>query len=262
MWAPVAAAQDEVSEPKPEPLAVEINSKQITQKEIREQYNNHPQAKLLAFEAVYPDIVDYFIDEELLYSAAEKAKLEDNAEVQKLIAKARREAIVSYYIKSRIDSMMNKNQLKRLYREYIKQNPPAEEVRASHILVASQADADEVIARLHKGEEFAKIAREKSVDTTSSTGGDLGYFTRNQMVEEFAEAACKMKKGAYSKKPVKTKFGYHVIMITDKRKGQPPSFEAVEEALQKEFAQRSYDKMTKDLRAKAKIKRYKLEEGK
>ncbi|WP_395020665.1 peptidylprolyl isomerase [Dongia sp.] len=92
------------------------------------------------------------------------------------------------------------------------------ELRARHILVRDEAEAEEIIEELKGGADFAKLARSRSIDTTSGeAGGDLGWFSRNTMVQEFADAAFAMKPGEFSKVPVKTQFGYHVILVEEAR---------------------------------------------
>ena len=112
---------------------------------------------------------------------------------------------------------MTDDEVKARYDEEIKKLPPQEEVHARHILVKTEAEAKDIIKQLDAGKDFAELAKEKSTDPNKSEGGDLGYFAKGRMVKEFEDAAFALKKGEYTKTPVKTQFGYHVIKVEDKR---------------------------------------------
>ena len=127
-------------------------------------------------------------------------------------------------------------------------------MKASHILIATAAGAKRVIADLEKGGDFARIAREKSIDPSGrDNGGDLGFFQKEQMVPEFSAAAFNMKKGETSKAPVKSQFGWHVIRVTDRRQMPVPTFEAAREELSDELTREAVDAHVKSLRENAKV---------
>ncbi|MDP3896595.1 MAG: peptidylprolyl isomerase, partial [Mesorhizobium sp.] len=131
---------------------------------------------------------------------------------------------------------------------------PVNEVKARHILVATKEEADAVIKQLDEGGDFEAIAKEKSTDKGSGTnGGDLGYFGPGQMVPEFEAAALALEVGSYTKTPVQTQFGFHVIKVEDKRAQQPPAFEQVKEQIRSMVFRDKYFAMVKDLRAAAKV---------
>jgi peptidyl-prolyl cis-trans isomerase C len=91
------------------------------------------------------------------------------------------------------------------------------QVRASHILVKTETEANDVMKKLNAGKEFADLARLYSTCPSGKKGGDLGFFGKGQMVKEFESAAFSMEKGQVTQKPVKTQFGYHIIKVTDKK---------------------------------------------
>ena len=104
-------------------------------------------------------------------------------------------------------------------------------MRARHILVETEDEAKAILDQLKGGADFATLAKEKSKDPGAAEGGDLGYFTKDQMVPEFAEVAFKMYPGQLSD-PVKTQFGWHVIKLEDKRTKQPPEFDKVKDQIE------------------------------
>ncbi len=127
------------------------------------------------------------------------------------------------------------------------------ELKASHILLEDAAKAEEVIGKLDKGSDFAKLAKEYSTGPTGSKGGDLGWFSPQRMVPEFSEAVMKLKDGKYTKKAVRTQFGWHVILRSGKRNGTPPSFESAKPNIATALKQEHIRKHIAELRKKAKI---------
>jgi len=125
---------------------------------------------------------------------------------------------------------------------------------AQHILVKTEQEAKDIIARLDKGEDFSKIAKDKSLDTGSKEkGGDLGWFSPAGMVKPFADAVAGLQKGKFTESPVQSQFGWHVIKLNDIRASQPPAYEKVKDGIQQDLQQRQLAKLVSDLRAKAKI---------
>jgi peptidyl-prolyl cis-trans isomerase C len=128
-------------------------------------------------------------------------------------------------------------------------------VHARHILVATEDEAKAVLADLKKGADFATLAKEKSKDPSGKTnGGDLGYFTKEQMVPEFAETAFKLPKGQLSE-PVKTQFGWHIIKVEDKRTKPVPTYEQVKPQLEQYVMRNAQAEILTKLRADAKIEK-------
>jgi peptidyl-prolyl cis-trans isomerase C len=131
------------------------------------------------------------------------------------------------------------------------------EFKARHILLEKEADAKAVIAELDKGADFATLAGKKSTGPSAVSGGDLGWFAPDQMVKPFSNAAAKLKKGSYTKTPVKTQFGWHVILLEDSRVVNPPKFEEVKEQIRVGLQNKLIETYISGLRGKAKIERKK-----
>ena len=150
-------------------------------------------------------------------------------------------------------AILNESDTKAAYEKF-KTELGDKEYNARHILVASEAEAKDVIAQLNKGGDFSKIAKEKSIDPGSKEkGGDLGWFALGGMVKPFSEAVSKLQKGKLSTDPVQTQFGWHVIKLDDIRELKAPPYDKVKDNLQKQLGQRQLEKMLTDLRAKATI---------
>ncbi len=140
---------------------------------------------------------------------------------------------------------------KKVYEEKISQIKPEQEVRARHILVETEDEAKAILERLKKGEDFATLAKEKSKDSNAE-GGDLGFFTRGQMLKPFEDAAFALDVGKISD-PVQTQFGWHVIKVEEKRDQALPDFDQVKEAIIAQLVQQKAQQVVTELRDAAKI---------
>jgi peptidyl-prolyl cis-trans isomerase C len=134
------------------------------------------------------------------------------------------------------------------YDEQIKMAPPLQ-FQASHILVASQGEAIDLIAQLDVGKDFAELAKEKSTGPSGPNGGDLGWFSPGQMVAPFTTAVEALEDGAYTTEPVQTDFGWHVILRVASRKSEPPTFESVRPNLEQVIQQKKFQEFLDTLRS-------------
>ncbi len=130
---------------------------------------------------------------------------------------------------------------------------PKEEIRARHILVVKEDEARDVVAKLDAGEDFVELAKTTSVGPSGPQGGDLGFFGEGQMVKPFSDAAFAMEPGTYTKDPVKTQFGWHVIKLEERRNTQPPALEQVRGELENQISNDAVSSLIEDLRGKATI---------
>jgi peptidyl-prolyl cis-trans isomerase C len=200
-------------------------------------------------------ILSYLTDIILVAKAAEGKKVADTADFKTKLNFIRSKLLMETILQSEGKTAVTEQAMKKVYEDAVKQMGGDEEVRARHILVPTEAEAKAIIAQIMKGESFEKLAKEKSKDPgAAAQGGDLGYFTKDQMVPEFAEMAFKLPKGTISD-PVKTQFGWHIIRVEDKRSKAPPPFEQVKDQVET-FVQRKAqaDYVTK-LREAAKVER-------
>jgi len=164
----------------------------------------------------------------------------------KLRAELMRQSVLQEaYVNAELVGKVSEAQIKERYEQEIADSPREDEVRARHILVDTEEEAKEIIARLDGGEAFEAIAEEKSTDSSSSLGGDIGYFTKGQMVSEFEQAAFALKAGEYTKEPVKSPFGWHVIKVEDVREKAPPALEDVSAAISNMLMREQYDILAK-----------------
>ena len=149
---------------------------------------------------------------------------------------------------------MTDDEVRARYDKQMADTPPVNEVKARHILVKTKEEALEIVKQLDAGGDFEAIAKEKSADPGSGAqGGDLGYFGPGQMVPEFEKAAFALEIGAYTKEPVQSQFGWHVIKVEDKRAQQPPAFDQVKDQIRSVVFREKYFALVKQLRTEAKV---------
>ena len=198
-------------------------------------------------------VLDYLIDLKLVAKKADTDKMAVGPDVVRRMAYYHDKVLMEELLGKTAKEAASDAAMKKVYDDAAKAQKPEEEVSARHILVPTEDEAKDVLKRVKGGEDFAKVADEVSKDP-GSKGGDLGWFTKDRMVPEFADAAFKMQKGQISD-PVKSQFGWHVIKLEDKRTKEFPPFEQVKDQVANYVAQKSQTDLILKLREAAKIER-------
>lgn len=235
--APPAAAKVEFT--IPDPVAV-VNGKPITKAEFDQHAELYTQQSGGQFKVGSVEankwLRDQLVMEELLVQEADKQKLADDPQNQQRLEMLKRQVLIRAVLdKVKSQNVPSEEAIKKEYETAIaamkanQAKEPNKEYKASHILVDSEDKAKEIIAELTKGGNFAELAKTKSSDSSSAKGGDLDWFTLSTVVPPFAQAVAKMEKGKYSEQPVKTDFGWHVILLEDVRDATPPPLPSLEE---------------------------------
>ena len=200
------------------------------------------------------NVLGFLIDLQIVAKAAEDKKIENTDDFKKRLAFTRKRLMMDSLLAAEGKAANTEEAMKKVYEEASKQITGEVEVRARHILVEGEDEAKAIIEQLKGGADFATLAKEKSKDPGAAEGGDLGYFTKDQMVPEFADVAFKMYPGQLSN-PVKTQFGWHVIKVEDKRTRQPPEFEKVKDQIEAYLARKAQSDFIAKLRQSAKVER-------
>ncbi|MCK0198463.1 peptidylprolyl isomerase [Ancylobacter sp. 6x-1] len=212
-------------------------------------------------------VLGFLIDMTALAQSAEADKLADSPDFQKQIDFARKRILMQAALTKATKAAITEDAMKATYEDAVKKQKPEQEVHARHILfrvadpkdekasAAAKAKADEVEARLKKGEDFATIAKQLTEDPSGKeNGGDLGFFTKDQMVPEFATVAFELKPGEVSA-PVKTQFGWHVIKLEEKREKPVPTFEQVKPQIEQFLVQKAQADLVQKVREAAKVEK-------
>jgi peptidyl-prolyl cis-trans isomerase C len=242
-------------------VAIHKSDLALAEEDLGQQVQQLPEAQKQEY------LINYVANLILAAKAAEARKLGDSAEFKQRLAFNRNRLLMEMLLLDAGKAAMTDEAMKKVYDEAVKGVKPEEEVHARHILFAvkdpkdekaskeAEAKAKAALARIQKGEDFAKVASELTQDPSGkANGGDLGYFTKEQMVPQFAEVAFKLDKGKVSD-PVKSQFGWHIIKIEDKRTKPVPTFDAVKGNLAQFVVRKAQSDLVTALRKDAKIER-------
>ena len=258
-------AQD-AKDPGKDPVVATVNGTPIHQSDLTVAEEEAGQLPPMSEDAKKDYLVQFMADAILITKAAEDKKLSDDADFKRKLEFARKKLLMESLLAQVAKDASTDAAMHKVYDDAVAKLPAEQEVKASHILIRAAAGDDKasaaaeekikaVIARLNKGEDFAKVADEVTEDPSGKgKGGDLGYFTKEQMVPEFADAAFKMEKGQVSD-PVKSQFGWHIIRVEDKRKKPAPEFDAVKSQLETYVTRKAQADLVTKLRDSAKIER-------
>ncbi len=251
--AAVAFAATSWAAPDPNTVLAKVNGTDITESELA--FAEAEIGRELA--GVAPEnrrrvLIEYLTEAHLMAEAAEKAKLGTGPEFDARMKYYRLRALRDVYFEKKVRDAVSTEAAKTLYNDRVKNIPVQQEIRARHILVKTEDEAKKLAKELTSGADFGELAKKHSQDKGGMAGGDLGYFTRGQMVKPFEEAAFALAKGKVSA-PVQTKFGWHLIKLEDKRDRKPPAFEEVKDQISASLVQAKLQSTVRDMRGTAKI---------
>jgi peptidyl-prolyl cis-trans isomerase C len=199
-------------------------------------------------------LIQELVDMRLLEQAAVKEGIADKPQIKAKIDQNRANILIQALLREKFgDQKYSDTELKKQYDQIVSQ-ASQREYKASHILLKTEAEAKKVIEQLNEGANFAELAKKDSIAPSAPKGGELGWFTAQTMVAPFSQAVEKLKKGEYTKTPVHTRFGWHVILLQDTRKMNPPPFDQVKSRIRAMLTQQAIQKYVTDLRDKADIK--------
>ncbi len=248
------AAQAAPVKVDPDKVLATINGSKITVKDVDQiaadldpQFARLPddQRRLAALAAI--------MDIKSLATKAEAEKMDQTPDFKARLEFLKERALHNDYFKSQVVDKITDADIRARYDKEIAAMPPQNEVRARHILVKTKEEAEAIIKDLDGGASFEDVAKAKSTDGSAAQGGDLGYFGPGQMVPEFEKAANELEIGKYTKVPVQTQFGFHVIKLEDKRVQQPPAFDQVKDQVKSILIRERYLELVKKDRGDLKV---------
>lgn len=255
-----------------DPVVAKVNGTEIHQSDLAVAEEEAGQLPPMSPNAKKDYLVQFVTDMILMSQAAEAKKMGDTLEFKRKLAFNREKLLMEQLLQKAAKEALTDKAMHDVYDEAAKQMGQEQEVHARHILIRAAAGDDKaskeaedkikaIIVRLKKGEDFAKVASEATEDPSGkANGGDLGYFSKEQMVPEFSDTAFKLDKGQISE-PVKTQFGWHVIKVEDKRVKPVPPFDEVKPQIENYVQRKAQAELVTSLRASAKIeKMYKPDE--
>jgi peptidyl-prolyl cis-trans isomerase C len=261
----LAAAAPSFAQDK-DPIVAKVNGTEIRQSDITVAEEEAGQLPPMSPEQKQDYLVQFMADMILVSKAADDKKLGDTADFKRKLAFSRNKLLMESLLTQTGKEALTEDAMKKVYEDAVKQMGEEKEVHARHILIRAAAGDDKaskeaedkikaIIVRLNKGEDFAKVANETTEDPSGkANGGDLGFFSKEQMVPEFSDTAFNLEKGKISG-PVKTQFGWHVIKTEETRVKPQPKFEDVKPQIEQFVTRKAQAEMVTKLRESAKIER-------
>ena len=238
---------------------VTIADKPITMKDFKNKLSRLPGHYQAVAEKNKKGLLDDMIVESLFLEDAVRKGIDKDKEIKDILVEARKKIIIAKFVKTEVDDKVkvSEDEMKAFYEEHKDESRAPEMWRASHILVASEGEAKDVVDELSKGKNFEDLARAKSIDATSSRGGDVGYFRKGQVVPEFENTCLGLGVGQTSG-IVHTQFGYHIIKLTDKKNEEFEPYESarpkIENALKLKKRNELFDKLVVSLKEKYRVR--------
>ncbi len=255
----VAAPAGPAAQPAtpPNPLLAKVDGVEIHMSDVAQAAANVPELRDVPPQQAYPMVLERLISMQSVADAARRAGLDKDQAVAQQMLRATDEVLSNALLGSKVGPTVTPAAIEAVYQKDFANKAGAEEVHARHILVPTEEEAKKVIAELKGGADFAKLAAKYSKEPgAAERGGDLGFFTANDMVPEFSAAAFALKPGSYSTTPVKTQFGWHVIKVEERRSAPPKTLEQATPEIRQALIREGVDKVVKDSLTAARIERF------
>lgn len=253
--APAAEPAAPAAAPTPDTVVGTVDGQPITEADLEQALTDlDPQFSRLPPEQRRAAALSAIIEIRLLAGKATAEGLDKTPEFQRRMDFLRARTLHSALVDTEVAKKITDEEIRARYDQEVANTPPVNEVKARHILVKTKEEAEAIIKELDGGADFEKLANEKTNDPSGKTsGGDLGWFGPGQMVPEFEKAAFALNAGEYTKEPVQSQFGWHVIKVEDKRTKQPPAFDQVKEQVRSLLLREKYFALVKSIRDAAKV---------
>ena len=247
-----AVVQPALAQDAPKITVATVNGEDIFLEEVMALRDRLPaDLRQQPMETYFDRLVDDIIDSRLAAAAGDEAGLTENPEILRQMSIAAQRVLAEAWISDEIRKRVTDAELKAAYDTYIADTGSRQEVKARHILVAERQTAEDIIIQLAGGADFISLAKEKSTGPSGPNGGDLGYFGRGAMVPAFETAAFDLDIGQHSQTPVQTQFGWHVILLEDKRTAEPPSYATLQQQLRQNLINQNLARLLDGLRQSA-----------
>jgi peptidyl-prolyl cis-trans isomerase C len=213
----------------------------------------------LPFDTLFPVVLDRIIDHQALVAVARRRHLDDDPAVKRDIEAATNRILEGALLARDALPSTSEDKIQARYTKQYVGKPATEETRARHILVATEEEAKKLIAELNKGADFPTLAKQSSKDPDRESGGDLGFFRRDQVWPEFADAAFALQPGQFSQTPIHNEFGWHVVKVEERRIVAPPTYSEVHDALRQTLLQEAVQHTIDEARAQLSIRKFNVD---
>ena len=230
-------------------IAAKVNEYIITAQDVLNAFERLPtKIKEKPLPDLYPSIVNELINQHLITKQAYKEKLDQNTIIIDQVKKNKDQIIAKYWINNFLINQTKRENIEIFYNNYLKSFKKSIEFNASHILVKKEKEALEIIKQLKNKAKFSDLAKTKSIGPSAKNEGQLGWFSSGQMVKEFEKATFALKKGEITKTPVKTQFGFHIILLNDVRDSKPKKLSDIQQSIIDRIKKNSLSNLEKEIR--------------
>ena len=255
LMAPAAFADaPAAAQPAADPVVATVNGMQIHLSDIQKAAQNAPQQlQQMPPNQLFPLLLNQEIDRDALLVAAHAENLQQQPAVAAAMAQAANVSLENAYVQQEVTGAVTNAAVQAEYNKDYANKPGPEQVDARHILVKTKAEAEAIITQLNHGANFAALAEKDSIDPGAKNGGELGWFTKDEMVPAFANAAFALQPGQYTKTPVQSQFGWHVILVEGRRTAPAPALADVQDQIRQSLADNAIQATLAAARSKVKI---------
>ncbi|MEC7243545.1 MAG: peptidylprolyl isomerase [Pseudomonadota bacterium] len=237
-------------------LVAKLNGEDIYLDEVLRLVEKLPEEiRQQPLETYFDRLIDDIVDSRLAAAAGNEAGLTNDERVIEQMSIAAQRVLAEAWINSELRKSITDEAVQQAYDIFVADEQSRHEVRARHILVKEKAEAEAVIAELQGGADFAELAKKRSTGPSGPNGGDLGYFPRGAMVPAFENAAFALKAGSFTQTPVQTQFGWHIILVEEKRIAEAPTIEELAPQLRQNLISQNLGRLLDSLRTNARIER-------
>lgn len=253
--APAAFAQGAPKDANP--LVATVNNVQIHMNDLRDAARQlPPQLQQLPPQKLLPLLLNQVVDRQALLIEAQKDNLAKDPEVADAMRKAADMQLENAYLQKAIAPHVTSTAVQAVYDRDYANKPGPQQVEARQILVPSEQEAKDIIRKLERGADFAKLAQKYSIDPGAKNGGELGWFSKGEMIPAFSDAAFALKPNEYTKTPVHSQFGWHVILCQGKRTAPTPTLDQVRDQIRQQLADQAIQETLNKVRGDVKVTFY------
>ena len=237
-------------------LVAKLNGEDIYLDEVLRLVEKLPEEiRQQPLETYFDRLIDDIVDSRLAAAAGNEAGLTNDERVIEQMSIAAQRVLAEAWINSELRKSITDEAVQQAYDIFVADEQSRHEVRARHILVKEKAEAEAVITELQGGADFAELAKKRSTGPSGPNGGDLGYFPRGAMVPAFENAAFALAAGSFTQTPVQTQFGWHIILVEEKRIAEAPTIEELAPQLRQNLISQNLGRLLDSLRTNARIER-------
>ncbi|MEQ8831016.1 MAG: peptidylprolyl isomerase [Alphaproteobacteria bacterium] len=238
-----------------------VNGEAVTEADLVRLFRELPrEVQAQGVQQLYPLLLEEVIGRRVVSAKAREEGVQDLPEIQERMRQAENELIYQYFLINEAEARVSDAEVQKAYDDWVAQQPGGEEIKTRHILVETEEEARDIIQKVTDGTPFADLAKEVSMDSGSAAkGGDLGWLARGETVEPFENAAFALQPNTFTGDPVQSQFGWHVILVDERREITPPSYEELAPRFRQQLAEQHVRAVIEEAIQGAQVERFDLD---